>query len=327
MSKEVERVFVTGATGLVGRAVVSRLRERDGAVTASARAVPDDAGADDLVRWVAGDLRELSGWQEQLTGHETLVHCGALVGPGHSAADSMRVNGQGTRELLEAASRAGVEHFVHISSTGVYGYEQGRYGEDDPLTIDVREPYVASKVEAERACQWARTETSMSITVLRPSMIYGASPRGFLPMFASAIGEGKFKILGDGGARMPVVSVDDVAAAVVQVVSTPEARGQTYNIDAEGEATWREVVELIASQVGAAPPKSIPRWVAASVARVAQWISALPGVPPSPLHPVLVEMMTRSYRYDISRAKQTLGLEPTPWAEGITAALSEIASR
>ena len=319
-------MFVTGATGLVGQAVVERLRERGRPVTGSARTVPAE-GADEGVRWIAGDLRALSAWREHLLGHETLVHCGALVGPGHSAADTMQVNGQGTRELLEAATDAGIEHVVHISSTGVYGYQEGRYTEDDPLTADTREPYVASKVQAERACQWAQDEAGLCVTVLRPSMIYGPSSRGFLPMFASAIGEGKFKVLGDGGARMPLVSVDDVAAAVVQVVFEPTLRGRVYNLDGCGEATWREVVDFIAERVGAKPPASLPAGLAKVVATVAQWVSVLPGVPPSPLHPAMVELMTRSFRYDTSRATEALGIEPTPWSEGIAAALSGLAVR
>ncbi|MER5764781.1 NAD(P)H-binding protein [Streptomyces sp. NPDC002082] len=105
-----DTIMVTGATGMLGREVLERVRRTGRPVRALTRrtALPDDAGVD----WCTGDLTTGAGLDEALAGVGTVIHCASDIR--HFKNDL-----PGLRHLLEAAERAGVEHVVNISIVGV----------------------------------------------------------------------------------------------------------------------------------------------------------------------------------------------------------------
>ncbi|MFE9566379.1 SDR family oxidoreductase [Streptomyces sp. NPDC006487] len=105
-----DTIMVTGATGMLGREVLERVRRTGRPVRALTRgtALPDDAGVD----WYTGDLTTGAGLDEALAGVRTVIHCASDIR--HFKNDV-----PGLRHLLEAGKRAGVEHVVNISIVGV----------------------------------------------------------------------------------------------------------------------------------------------------------------------------------------------------------------
>ncbi|WP_327305867.1 NAD(P)H-binding protein [Streptomyces sp. NBC_01298] len=105
-----DTIMVTGATGMLGREVLERVRRTGRPVRALTRgtALPDDAGAD----WRTGDLTTGAGLDEALAGVGTVIHCASDIR--HFTNDL-----PGFRHLLDAGKRAGVEHVVNISIVGV----------------------------------------------------------------------------------------------------------------------------------------------------------------------------------------------------------------
>src|SRR5688572_5567677 len=95
-----QRIFVTGASGLLGEALLERLRgDAVEKVRALSRA---DRTGDDRVEWVRGDLAELGAWAPRLEGCDALLHLGASTGRA-SAAEHARINHDATRSLVRAA--------------------------------------------------------------------------------------------------------------------------------------------------------------------------------------------------------------------------------
>ncbi|MCI0476545.1 MAG: NAD-dependent epimerase/dehydratase family protein, partial [Anaerolineales bacterium] len=105
-----QKIFITGALGFVGRALAARYRAL-GAQTCGL-----DVRADSAWGVVAGDVTRPDEWQGHINGCDLVIHTAAIVTNNVSREEAWRVNVLGTRRVLDAAIRAGVKRFVHISS-------------------------------------------------------------------------------------------------------------------------------------------------------------------------------------------------------------------
>jgi long-chain acyl-CoA synthetase len=183
-------VLLTGATGFVGREVLSRFLERDGShVFALVRAENDDEAAGRLpaharLTAVAGDIeRARLGLADESRARlrrevTTVLHCAASVSFDMPLEDSRRVNVEGTRRVLDfARSCTRLERFSYVSTAYVAG-EPGRLFREDELAVgqSFRNPYERSKFEAELAL---RSEgADLPLQILRPSIVVGDSSTG-----------------------------------------------------------------------------------------------------------------------------------------------------
>ena len=158
-------VLVTGGTGFVGRHVVHALRARDESVRALVR---DPGRASRLAAWgvelAVGGLGDAGAVRAACEGMDAVVHLVSIIRG--APADFERVMVQGTRDLVAAASEAGVRRFVLASALG--------------LTEETKDavPYYAAKWEMERAVR----ESGLEHVILRPSFVFGRDG-GVLPTF------------------------------------------------------------------------------------------------------------------------------------------------
>lgn len=129
------RVYVSGATGFVGAHVARELREWGAEVSAE-----------------RVDLLDAAGLERAVAGCDAVVHVAALYSYDADPAEIERVNVEGTRTLLDACTRAGVERVVHTSTAGTCGPVPGRPAneEDAPPAWELAVPYKRTKLEAER---------------------------------------------------------------------------------------------------------------------------------------------------------------------------------
>ncbi len=204
--------LVTGATGLIGKPLVASLLADGLAVrvlTRGARALPPEwQGAVDVVR---GDLAEPASLAPAVDGCSGLFH---LAGELRQADRVRAVNTDGTGHLLEAASRAGVAHVVHMSSVGVMGVEAPGIADEDTVG-EPRTPYEISKRDAEQqARRWSVT-SGVPLAALRPTIVFGARAGDGADSFLAllrAIAAGRFVFAGRTGVAN-YVYVEDVVSA------------------------------------------------------------------------------------------------------------------
>lgn len=265
-------VLVTGATGFIGSAIVEHLQRLGFPLRTTGRAA---SPSPKLPEYTSADLLEPSQLRPLVQDVRCVVHAAGLAhqfGSRRSDASRfMRVNVDGTVNLLKAASSAGVGHFLLLSSVSVYG-PHSREGCDEEHPCSPVGPYAASKHRAELAAYRHADQTRMALSVLRLATVYGEGDPGNLLRLLRAIDRSRFIWIGKGQNRKSLIHRDDVARACEVVLAQPPSGTVTYNVSAPS-CTMAEMVHVTAGALG----RRVPRWhVPAGLARsTARFVSAL----------------------------------------------------
>jgi nucleoside-diphosphate-sugar epimerase len=237
-------VAVTGAAGLVGQRLVSRLLE-DPTVDRVVAVDVADADGGPAPRGLERrreDVRD-PAIATAFTGADVVVHLAFVVDPARDEATMRAVNVEGTRNVLEAARAAGVPKVVYLSSASVYGAHPDNplpIAEDQPLRPNTPFSYVEHKAEIERwLAGWRERHDVPSLTVLRPSIIAGPGVSNFVTRQLDAP---RFTTVSGHKPPVQFVHVDDVVEAIVHV-SDRDLPG-TYNVSSIGWLSFDEVTAI-----------------------------------------------------------------------------------
>ena len=310
------RVFVAGASGVIGRRLVPMLLERDHHVTGMTRSAEHaerlrESGAEPAVCDVfdADDLRaKVGAASPEVVVHE-LTDLPAALDPRKMAEQlegNDRLRDAGTRNLVRAALAAGARRIVAQSIAFAYGHTgEGLKTEEDLLFDDAPFPWARS-VKALHALEDAVTKTEgIEGVALRYGFFYGPgsayAPDGH---WAREVGRRRFPIVGRGSGVFSFIHVDDAAAATVAAVE----RGSPgiYNVVDDEPAPLREWLPAYAEALGAKKPRRVPKWIA----RIAAGAYA-------------TQLATELRGASNARAKAELGWEPRhpTWRQGFREAL------
>jgi NADH dehydrogenase len=235
----IRHIAVTGGTGFVGQAVCEQLVERSGGaggrIVVPTRRIRRGQAVQSLptVERVQADVHDERALARVLAGCDAVVHLVAILHG--SEADFQRVHVDLPRKLVAACRAAGVRRIVHVSALGV--------------AADAPSRYLRSKAAGERVLR----ESGLDVTVLRPSVIFGARDR-FLNLFAQLQALAPFMPLGGADARFQPVWVEDVAAAVVRCLDRPQTIGQTIECAGPEVLTLAQLVRLAGRLAGCERP-------------------------------------------------------------------------
>ena len=269
------KVFVAGATGVIGRALVPKLREAGHEVTGMTRSEEQASGLRDAgAHPVVCDAFDAEGVRRAVgdSGAEVVVHeLTALPDtldfrkPEQFEA-THRLRREGTRILIDAALAAGARRMVAQSIAFAYA-PTGDWVKDEDAALALDEPGLPGEI----ASAIAEMESAVTGTddldglVLRYGQFYGPgtfyAPDGST---AKQVRKGQFPIVGGGEGVFSFVHVDDAADATVAAVE----RGApgVYNVVDDEPAPVREWLPVYAEALGAKPPRRVPRWLARIVA-------------------------------------------------------------
>jgi nucleoside-diphosphate-sugar epimerase len=219
------RVLITGATGFVGRAVVTAFATADRTVRAAVRRPPQPPFAAGVEVVQHPDLSQSFDWAPLLAGVDQIVHLAGIAHTGGVAPELYdRVNRQATAELAAAATRAGVRHFVFVSSIRAQSGPSADHAlteRDEPAPTDA---YGRSKLAAEAAVRSA----GVPFTILRPALFYGPGVKGnFALLLRAALSPWPLPVK-DFVNRRSLLSIDNFISALNFVLSSPATIGETY---------------------------------------------------------------------------------------------------
>jgi len=219
------RILVTGASGFVGRAVVTAFAQSDRTIRAAVRRPPEpafDAGVEVVQH---PDLSQSFDWKPYLEGVDQVVHLAGIAHTGGVAPELYdRVNHRATAELAAASAAAGVHHFVFVSSIRAQSGPSADHAlteRDAPAPTDA---YGRSKLAAEAAVR----SSGVPFTILRPTLFYGPGVKGnFALLLRAALSRFPLPVK-DFVNRRSLISLDNFISALDFVLSSPATIGETY---------------------------------------------------------------------------------------------------
>jgi nucleoside-diphosphate-sugar epimerase len=303
------RIFVTGATGVVGRRAVPLLIAAGHAVTAVGR-YPEKrrqlerAGAEAVALdlFAAGDVRSA------VAGHDVVINLATHIPPGMRAAmpwlwrENDRLRQVASAILSEAARAAGVRHFIQESFAPIYPDRGDRWIDESVALEPVG--FNRSVLDAERSAE-AFTAGGGTGIVLRFGAFYGPDAAHVIDLI-KMVRRGWALAPGPPESFISSLSHDDAASAVVAVLGAPAG---TYNVIDDEPLTHREYVDSLASTLRVPAPRLPPTW--------ATWLFGSVGT-----------LLARSLRISNRKLKQGTGWQPKypSVRDGWHAVVSELSS-
>jgi len=314
------RIAVTGATGLIGSQVVRQALMTGFDVKALVRG--SSSVVEDLSRRGAeilrGDLLEPESLTHLLDGCDAVIHAGAATA-GTDAALFARVNVQGTQNALEAANRAGIRRFVHVSTPSVLLDSTHQVGitEEYPLPAKPIGLYARTKTAAE---QLVSEQASIEWVITRPKAVFGAGDRTLLPELLGRVRSGRMVRIGKDRVLVGLTAVENVADALLLAATAPEACGKVFHIDnLEAFDLWAFVEALYAAVHPGKQLKSLPFGACLAAARAADHLTGSRFG----WNEYKVAILGRSQTLNCARAQKLFGYRPSvELAEAIRKALA-----
>lgn len=311
---------VTGAGGWLGRALLHALsvgsHRRDGVVRALVHEPGDvDVLAADGVHVVVGDVARpdtLTPLFDRLEGVVDVVHAAGVIHP-RRTAQFEQVNATGTRNVLDAARRAGVRRLVHVSSNSPFGTNPlptDRFRAEEPY--DPYYGYGRSKMRAELAVHDA-VENGLDAVIVRPPWFYGPHQPPRQTTFFRMVRRGRFPIIGAGDQVRSMVYVGNLVDGVVRAELGDVAPGRAWWIADARPYTVTEIVDTVGAALRDEGYDVVPNRLrlpalTGRVAELADGLIQRAGRYQQQLH-VLGEM-DKHIACDISAARHELGYEP-----------------
>ena len=333
---------VTGGSGMVGQRLVEMLVERgcERIVSFDISPKPKNAMESPKIEYVQGDLTNPEVVMKAFKGVECIFHIAALVGPYHAPEAYVKVNYDGTINVLNACKALGIKKIVMSSSPSTrFPYPDPNvngFTEEQLVEINGGEyakvflqPYAETKALGEKAVRDAcGTKAGDLLTVaVAPHQVYGPRDGLFLPNLLEVAGSGKLRIFGPGHNLISFCHVDNYCHGLIlgaeALYPGSPALGKYYVVtDGAPLKFWKVLDEAVIAMgfVSLWKKFHLPTWFMMGIAYIVLFLGnlygKLSGTPPHivnyhlKLNPFAVKMLVINRYFDISAAKRDLKYEP-----------------
>jgi predicted dehydrogenase/nucleoside-diphosphate-sugar epimerase len=311
-------ILVLGASGFIGQELARQLVAQGQAIRVLVRnpsRLPVDLRDQGRVEILVGDLARDSDLRAALAGIRVVYH---LARPHVRTWDEFAEQEvEATRRLATACLAAGVARLIYTSTIDAYyaGARAGTITEETPLDPQIlwRNPYARAKAVSEGNLLAMHRQQGLPVVIFRPGIVIGpgSSPHHWgVGMWSwNAV----CQVWGRGRNPLPLVLVEDVAAALVTARETPGIEGESFNLVADAALSALEYLEALEACTGVAYQKiPTPPWKF-YLTDVAKWLVKRAIRHPDRRRPSYRdwESRTQRARFDCSKARRLLSWEPT----------------
>jgi NAD dependent epimerase/dehydratase len=256
-----KRVLVTGAGGFIGSHLTERLVQEGAEVRAlvhynalGRKGWLDRSEYAKQVEIIFGDVTDRDCIRQVVKGTETIFHLGALIAIPYSyqvPLSYVRVNTEGTINVLQSAREEGVARVIHTSTSEVYGTAQ--YAPIDELhPLRGQSPYAASKIGADKMAEAFHLSFDLPVVTVRPFNTFGPrqSTRAIIPTIIVQCLLGDVIQLGNLQPTRDLNFVSNTVDGFLAAASEPSAIGGTFNLGSNREISVGDLANLIIEMVG-----------------------------------------------------------------------------
>lgn len=312
------KYFVTGATGFIGGHVARQLREQNHEVIALVR---NPAKAKDLadigVQLAKGDITDKESMREPMTGVDGVFHIAGWYKVGvRDATPGIRINVEGTRNVLELMKELNIPKGVYTSTLGVYGNTEGKVVlENFKPTNSYLSHYTQTKGDAHYKVADPMMEAGLPLVIVQPGMVYGPNDTSAAHDLMVQYLTGKLPMIPKGAAYC-WAHVEDTARAHILAMENGKV-GESYNICgdpytlAEGLAVAEKITGI------KAPTRQVSPGILKGVAKVMGVVGAVFPVPENLSAEYIRTSAGVTFLGDNSKAKRELGFTYRPIEEGL----------
>jgi len=238
-----QSVFLTGATGFIGRHLLARLQERGHetihCLIREGHDIAARSTSNGPVRYVRGDLFSTEAYGTHLTETDTVIHLAAVTGKADPKA-YFRVNTEGTKSLLEQCKKAGVKNFLYASTIAVKYENKSRY------------LYAQSKERGEELVK----QSGLNYCIVRPTIVLGPeapawenfSKLGQLPLLP---------VLGNGRTQIQPIYISDLVDCLLAILDEDRFRNEIFDLGGPEKTTIQDFLRTIHKKYRGKQPKIV----------------------------------------------------------------------
>jgi len=300
---ESKKILITGGSGFLGINLIRFLLKKDCIIT-NLDIADFNYPEYKQVKMIKGDIRDIDIVEKTMKDIDVVIHCAAAL-PLYSKKDIFSTDIEGTKNILEIASKNNLKRVIQISSTAVYGIpDHHPIREDDKL--DGVGPYGEAKILAEKVCLEYRKK-DMCVPIIRPKSFIGPERLGVFALFYDWAKDGKgFPMIVNGKNRYQFLDVEDLCE-VIYIVATkePSEVNDTFNIGAKEFTIMKEDYQAVLDYAGFG--KKIKTFPAAPIILTLRILETLHL---SPLYKWVYETASKDSIVSIEKAEKILGFKP-----------------
>ena len=241
-------ILVTGATGYIGNRLVEELLKNGYKVRVLTRKPLEQykniAWGKEVVH-VQSNLKDVDSIKKAVRGEEVVIHLAAQLGSWKAKQkDFIDINYNGTRLLANESENASVQHFIYVSSAGVFGTLK-RAPADETHPCNPRYPYEKTKFMAERYIL-EKIKKGFPATIIRPSHVYGPSDINTVPLLKVLKKFHFFPLIGGGRSLFQPVYIDDLVKGIILVIKNRKnVCGNIYILAGKEAVTFKKYIQII----------------------------------------------------------------------------------
>uniref|UniRef100_A0A7C3ZXR8 NAD-dependent epimerase/dehydratase family protein n=1 Tax=Planktothricoides sp. SpSt-374 TaxID=2282167 RepID=A0A7C3ZXR8_9CYAN len=305
-------ILVTGNTGFIGKHTTTKLRKLGFRLSCASRHhFPNISNS---INHVISNIDGNTHWYDALKNIDAVIHLAARAhilndtNP-NPEAEFFAVNSEGTANLVKQSIQAGVKHFIFISSIGAMASLSNQpLQENSPCQPDT--PYGRSKLAAEQALISLASESDMTWTILRPTLVYGPGNPGNMERLIKLVKKGLPLPFGQVNNSRSLVYVGNLVDAIITCLTHPNAKNQTFLISDGEDLSTPDLIRKIAYHLDC-PCNLLP--VPPSLLRVAGNLGDMGEKllgRSLPLNTPTIDRLLGSLVVDSSKIRNTLNWQP-----------------
>ncbi|HIK27230.1 MAG: NAD-dependent epimerase/dehydratase family protein [Oscillatoriaceae bacterium SKW80] len=307
-------ILITGSTGFIASHLIQFLLKKQLYNIRAAFRTNFSQLSPNVIPIPIGNIDGNTDWIDALKGTDTVIHLAARAHVLHDSssypeAEFFKVNTEGTTNLVRQSIAAGVKHFIFISSIGAIATLSDQIlTENSPCNPDT--PYGRSKLQAEKALIDLASKSSMTWTILRPTLVYGQGNPGNMERLIKLVKQGWPLPFGLVKNRRSFVYVGNLVDAIATCITHPNAKNQIFLVSDRQYLSTPELIRKIAYHLGR-PCNLLP--VPPRLLKLAGYLGDTVEHllnRPIPLNSATIERLLGSLAVDSSYIQTTLNWQP-----------------